>query len=245
MYTPSVDDTPQMMKTHPRLAHPPLVEALFEMRFQPKSPYTLLPGRLYDQLADSFPDAEELNVGIPIQLPPIPGMPPIVRHRFSRDQNTRMYQVGPGVLSINHTDYSTFEFFLEDIRRVISALLKLGHAGGVTRLGLRYINRMPLDRPVVDIVVAKFELPAILQDHAQGWTAVAELAFGDDTMNVACATVNADGREMLQLDTDLFRDAIPDALGFDAIIEWIERAHERVYQVFVAMLQPHYFEEIS
>ena len=92
-----------------KLTHPPLIEAILEVRWQlqqqapgvavdPK--YKLLVGRLYDRLSRDYPFYEPL----PTASMPDEMLGYVVQHRFrTADGAWPLVQVGPGLVTLNDT----------------------------------------------------------------------------------------------------------------------------------------------
>jgi uncharacterized protein (TIGR04255 family) len=236
-----------MVAEHPQLERPPLVEALFELRFQPNLAYGLLPGQMLDLLRNAFPTAIELNAAnLPVDLPSNIQFPPIVRHRFSSEDGHRMFQLGSGVLSVNHTAYERFAGLREDVERVLTALLEIGAVGRFQRLGLRYINRIEVDQRARETFVsARDTLPPVLAERIRQRRLIYSVSFGNDQMNVGLVDLTFDDRPVLDIDLDYF---LPDASAFPVDVEhtliWLQTAHDNVYEVFMSLLAPEYLEEI-
>jgi uncharacterized protein (TIGR04255 family) len=229
---------------HPQLARSPLVEALFEVRFVSNLPYGLLPGQMLDRLADSFPDAIELDAAhLPSNLPE--PFPPVVRHRFRSGDGSRMFQTGIGLASVNHTAYTRFAGLRADVEKVLDSLIDLGGLNSLSRLGLRYINRIDAGRPWPEITSALYSLPGAIEDRLKQRRLLFNLEFGDDRMNVVLADNVVDGSPKLDIDLDFHRpnarSLVPSVL---AILSWLDTAHEEVYQAFMSLLAETYLDEI-
>ena len=143
------------------LKNKPLVEAIFELRWNLQEPapgmkiaphYKLLIGRLYDKLSDEYPFHEQL---------PAASMPDeiagyIVQHRFRKDKDKwPLVQLGPGIITINDTEGYVWEDFEERITQAISILFKVYPESKtnliVNKLLLRYIDAIAFDFEKDDI----------------------------------------------------------------------------------------------
>jgi uncharacterized protein (TIGR04255 family) len=229
-------------QVHPRLARPPVVEALFELRFTPLVSYGLLPGRLFDSLQKDFPESEELGAAsLPLDVP----MPGLVRHRFKSADGTKLYQTGNGVLSVNHTAYGGYDDLRRDVELVLDAVVALDAVGQVERLGVRYINRMLLDRAWNEVTTATYGLPAFMSARVEGRQLHYTLKYDKDTMDLALGDVSVEATQMLQLDLDYHRENANQTPERDAIMMWLDAAHDSVYQAFTGLLTEAYFAEIK
>jgi len=107
------------------LKNKPLVEAIFEIRWELQEPapgmkidphYKILIGRIYDRVKDKYPFHEQL---------PTANMPDViagyvVQHRFRKDKDKwPLIQIGPGIITLN----DTYGYVWEDFERRIYDLL--------------------------------------------------------------------------------------------------------------------------
>ncbi|MBI5764431.1 MAG: TIGR04255 family protein [Planctomycetes bacterium] len=136
------------------LKNKPLVEAIFEIRWQlsKKAPgieydphYRLLLGRLFDRLQSEYPEHEQLDAAnIPDE---IAGQ--VVQHRFRVGASKwPLIQLGPGICTVNDTAEYTWSSYQ---RHVVKAKNHLYDAHPkpselrVESLSLRYINAIEID----------------------------------------------------------------------------------------------------
>ena len=232
-----------MSTPHPRLQKPPLIEAVFELRFSIDTPYGLIPGRMFDELRDDFPDAEELqNANLPLNIP----FPAVVRHRFRSGDGGKLFQTGNGVLSVNHVVYSQYNDLRGDVERVIEVVIKLALVKEVRRVGLRYINQMTLDRPWSAITTLTDNVPEAVGSKIRDRRLHYSLEYQPDRMNMNLANVTGDDGEKLQVDLDFFRQEVDlPQMQTQAILQWLDIAHERLYEAFMSLLTEEYLREIK
>jgi uncharacterized protein (TIGR04255 family) len=228
-----------------KLEAPPLVEAVCEMRLAPTTnawDWTL-PGRLYDKIKNEFPNISEVP-GILVNLgPEAPTAPPFPeRLQMKRKDSSAMVQVAPYVLAVNQlTPYPGWEGFKALILSVYSQYAGICVESRIVRVGLRYINQItlppkgfdlgafitmdpvlngPLDRPLVTFY-QRYELqhdsPGGVLIHQTGIQAVA-------------------GKPHLMVDLDFVSPAWPSDAKCESIASWLDQAHGRIYESFVASL---------
>lgn len=137
------------------LKNKPLVEAIFELRWNLQEPapgmkidphYKLLIGRLYDKLNDEYPFHEQL----PAAAMPDEIVGHMVQHRFRRDKDKwPLVQIGPGIITVNDTEGYVWEDFEERILRAVSTIFEVYPESKdnlkVNRLLLRYIDAITFD----------------------------------------------------------------------------------------------------
>lgn len=143
------------------LKNKPLVEAIFELRWNLQEPapgmridphYKLLIGRLYDKLNDEYPFHEQL----PAATMPDEIAGYIVQHRFRKDKDKwPLVQIGPGITTVNDTEGYVWEDFEKRIIQTVNILFEVYPESKsnltVNRLLLRYIDAIAFDFEKDDI----------------------------------------------------------------------------------------------
>jgi len=144
-----------------KLTHPPLVEAILEVRWrlQEQAPgvavdpkYKLLVGRLFDRLNRDYPFHEPL----PTASMPDEMLGYVVQHRFRTAEGVwPLVQVGPGLVTLNDTHDYTWKAFEAKSRHLVDALYSAyPDAQSALRIGslqLRYIDAIPFDFESADV----------------------------------------------------------------------------------------------
>lgn len=147
------------------LQNKPLVEAIFELRWElrdsvPPVPgikvdphYKILVGGLFDRLRARYPFHEELpSASIPNEIAGY-----IVQDRFRRGENQwPLIQSGPGILTLNSTSDYTWSNFLDQIKQIIDKFIEVYPDPKTLRLQnlvLRYINAMEFNFETDDIFI--------------------------------------------------------------------------------------------
>lgn len=226
----------------------PLVEAVCEFRYAPSPRWDwTVPGRLFEQLKDEFPETETTGTG-PIELSPgqvvniefpVFSSPQLVR--FKRRDGTALIQVGPGMLAVNHmaVGYS-WDAFRTLIGRVRAMHDELSLAPPLSRVGLRYINRLPLGAGALkDVIGPVPHLTGELDRTMPGFYQRLELEHDDigAVLIVQIGLQALDGQHLAVVDLDMGTrpGRVPDPAGLDA---WLVAAHDRVKRAFEATLSP-------
>jgi len=145
------------------LKNKPLVEAIFELRWELQSiktginidpHYKLLIGRLYDRVCKEYPFHEQLpTANIPEEM-----VSYVVQHRFRKGENKwPLIQIGPGIMTVNDTEGYVWEDFGERTLKAVEALFKAYPDAKenlkINRLLLRYIDAIHFDFENEDIFV--------------------------------------------------------------------------------------------
>lgn len=137
------------------LKNKPLVEAIFELRWNLQEPapgmkidphYKLLIGRMYDRVNDEYPFPEPL----PTATMPDEIAGYVVQHRFRKGKDEwPLIQIGPGIITLNDTEGYVWENFEERIIYVLNTLFETypeaENTLKVNGLLLRYIDAVTFD----------------------------------------------------------------------------------------------------
>jgi len=133
------------------LSKPPILEAIFEMRWNLASvpntqarrdpAYPLLYGRLYDRFKKDYSLVEDLPS---VQAHP-DASPYIVRHRMRKAADKwPLVQVGPGIITINEGKEYSWDKFREEIVRIFEAFTDFYPQSSfplnIIKTELRFIN---------------------------------------------------------------------------------------------------------
>ena len=140
----------------PVLLQPPLLEAIFEVRWELEQvqqtgglrdpSYPMMYGRLYEKLKKELPIIEDLPT---TQMHP-EANPFIVRHRMRKSKDGwPLVQVGPGVLTVNETKDYSWTGFRSLIARCVESIQESFPTGGIPlnfiKCEIRYVNGFPFD----------------------------------------------------------------------------------------------------
>jgi uncharacterized protein (TIGR04255 family) len=251
-----------------KLTHPPLVEAILEVRWrlQEQAPgvavdpkYKLLVGRLFDRLSRDYPFHEPL----PTASMPDEMLGYVVQHRFRTAEGVwPLVQVGPGLVTLNDTQDYTWKAFEAKSRQLVDELYS-AYPDAITalRIGslqLRYIDAIPFDFKRTDVF-------QFLADHLKttlafspdlfagvpvnptprGLNAMFEFATDHPTgtLRVRLARgkrqdVDALILEMVLISEDIDAPDMP--AGFAA---WLDAAHNVIHDTFFKMIEGHLEEQ--
>lgn len=136
------------------LKNKPLVEAIFELRWELQEPkpgikidphYKIAIGRIYDRVKDEYPFHEQLVTST--MSDEISGY--IVQHRFRKSKSGwPLIQIGPGIITLNDTDGYVWEDFKEKINNITEILFETypdAQNLKVSEIILRYIDAIEFD----------------------------------------------------------------------------------------------------
>lgn len=239
---------------------PPLIEALCEFQFVEEGWDWTIPGLIYRELKDRFPQKRQAQVvEFEVQAEPsqfsqrVKGGPGWMQ--FLRSDESALVQVGPNLLVVNHLPpYPHWNEFKVLILDVLSVYQRVARPKGFRRIGLRYINR-------IETPGTSFDLPTYfnLRPHLP---AAIEAPYGTVLMRVelqhdmdqgqllltfARAVDGDDAAPVFVLDLD-FATTSAGELSQDSVCGWIEQAHSRIEMAFEACVTDalrEFFEEIK
>ncbi len=155
------------------LKNKPLIEAIFEIRWELKEiaeglktdpHYKILVGSLYSQLKNEYPYHETLPAAsIPDEI-----AGHVIQHRFRTEKNKwPLIQIGPGILTVNDTEGYIWEDFEKKVIHVINVLLHNYPEPDNLRIAslmLRYIDAVEFDfesEGVFDFLSEKMKMTII------------------------------------------------------------------------------------
>jgi uncharacterized protein (TIGR04255 family) len=140
----------------PILLHPPLLETIFEIRWEIEQDaqngrmrdpsYPMMYGRLYERLKKDFPLVEDLPS---VQAHP-EAAPYVPRHRMRKDKTSYpLIQVGPGIITVNDSKGYSWTKFQALILRLIESVVELYPNETLPlnfiKAELRYVNGIRFD----------------------------------------------------------------------------------------------------
>jgi uncharacterized protein (TIGR04255 family) len=143
----------------------PLLEAIFELRFQPTVPTAgdLLPGLLYSELKAEYPNVQALQMAmLPREVrEKEPNLLHQATHRLSGA--SKLVQVGDRVVSLSLTaPYPGWAKFKDAILQLLKATSGTGMLRVPERLSFRYINVIRADEaePQLPLLNLRIDSPA-------------------------------------------------------------------------------------
>lgn len=242
------------------LANAPLVEAIFEIRWQQPelqagmlqdANYSLLIGRLYDRLNKYYPIHQQL----PTALIPAEIAGGVIQHRFrTGEEQWPLIQLGPGILTVNDLKQSYhWHNFSSQIIQSADALFTAYPQPNkliINHLALRYINALDFDFAADDTLrflqknlKINITFPSFLQEMP-----ITKLVRLDNTFSFQCSQPNAkinirftQGRkddqealiwEMVVVSTDQDIPTLPQDLE-----HWLNDAHSIIETWFFNLIE--------
>lgn len=203
-------------------------EVLLEIRFTPNQDISLIVGRLYEKLRDKYPEFKNLNI------PDFPGNIPefdkIVKYRFYSADKKELYNLGKGILSINTLKYSGFADFQKQSEAVLKLHKELSGLPTITRIGLRYINKIPFINEGKQIFNIKFSLPDLLNRIEKGFN-YKSIGKNNDTVLITSLFTEPFSKKTITLDFDCY---ITKETSYDVsnILTWSKESYKFIKEAF-------------
>lgn len=244
------------------LKNKPLVEAIFELRWELKDlepgrkidpHYKILIGSIYEKIKDEYSFHEQLlSATIPDEL-----IPYGVQHRFRKGKNQwPLIQIGPGIVTLNDTEDYTWDDFERRIFKVVDTIFgvyPISEELAIKELILRYIDAIDFDfnrDSIFDFLKENMKITIDVNQELFNDTGVSDLP-SELNLNFAFPSKRPEGIMHLRLmrgkregKDALIWEIIFQSIGEDApknkdqIIAWANEAHElTVYTWFFKIIE--------
>jgi uncharacterized protein (TIGR04255 family) len=229
-----------------RYEHPPVVEAACEFRFDPASPWDLaMPGLMYEQLLDRFPQREsavgvETTIGVGPEGVTTQQMSKQERlHLRSADGATTLQLAQNYLLLSRGAPYPGWVELKPSIVAAYETFVEVAKPTDFFRAGLRYINRFELPGATIELEDF-FNFGLRIEDSSNlvmsDFLVIATFPQGGerDELRARLASVpheRPDVAVAIVLDLD-YATAAPSTVGLDDVPYWLELAHGTIETVF-------------
>lgn len=248
------------------LSRAPLIEAMFELHWVPSREqepaligplvetiqdpdYQVLIGAMFSRLRNKYPIHEPLPFSNVTLVPRF-----TVQHRFRAGENSwPVFQLGPGVLTVNFTDTYTWESFEAAVYEVLGALIE-SHPSlerfHVIESRLRYINGVPF--PGADLfsfLAESLRVTVKVEQDLFSNTPVGVEPLGFDlrlgfptiqppgALQVGFTRGQRGGGDALIWDTMLHSVGDDAPATQDSVVHWMSDAHSVVHDWFFRTIQ--------
>jgi uncharacterized protein (TIGR04255 family) len=141
-------------------AHPPIQEALCEFKFEPAEWDPTLPGRFQAAVTERYPGKPREQQLVTARFVVFPGQPlpqvtpqqRPVRVQFTSEDGKRVLSVGPDAVSAHRlAPYTSWEDFRPDIERALEDFRAVAKPKQLTRVGVRYVNRIVIPKVPIEL----------------------------------------------------------------------------------------------
>lgn len=242
-----------------KLASPPLIEAICEFRFSSEEQWNwTVPGQLYDLLKlDGFSErGQRQAIGIELsaksELSSVGHVPAgIDRVQMKQKDGSAMVQVGPHLLSINLSTYSSWDDFLKMILNVLEKYSEIASRTPFKRIGLRYINQILIDKrgeEIGEYIQLDPPIPPSIDRPLQHFYQRYEFVH-DEPEGILIHQTGLIGKSeesrYIMLDFDFTSSKISHLKNNKDVSGWLTLAHAHIEDGFVASINPALLKEMK
>lgn len=239
------------------LKNPPLIEAACEFQFDPDSEWDwTIPGRLFEKIGDEFSERAEVHrLGLTVQEVGREAPPPAViksgpdRLHLKRKDGSAIVQVGPRMLGINQRrPYPNWATFRELILRIYKTYREIAGSNGLARIGLRYINEIPKkNMAFASITTVWPTLSGNLDRDISHFFQRYEFKHSKPKGILIHQTGQQlrGNKLVIMLDLDFVAKSVGRIKSESSVAKWLDGAHERVEESFIASLKPDFFDQLK
>lgn len=235
-----------------KLKTPPLIEALCEFRFAESANWDwVLPGQLYDKIKNDFPVRDQIQ-GIGFQVKASPKVKPAAsihtlpdRVQLKRADGSSMVQVGYHLLAVNQLrPYTSWTEFRAFIMSIFETYHEIAEEIDLERIGLRYINQLAVTDLLInagDALTLTPPLTGVLDRPIHAFYQRYEIEQENPEGILVHQTgtqIDEHDNPVFVLDLDFGSTKVKELKNAEAVKNWLELAHDRMYEAFVASLKP-------
>jgi uncharacterized protein (TIGR04255 family) len=227
----------------------PIVEAIFEVRFTSLVPWTTLPGMLFAQIRDKYPEQKSLPLAqVPEELR---NQDPNLANRplLQFLGNGFLVQAGPRLVSLatKTNEYPGWHAINQELVWLLDKLRQAGVVRETERIGVRYIDFFPSD------VLSRFLLGVrVSEQPLTGAECTVTTVLRNGPLAIRLLLTNAAFVEMKDgpkkkgtvLDADAWFGAL-DANVFENGLERFGEAHQKIKELFFGLLRPEFLATMN
>ncbi len=225
---------------------PPVVEALCELFLIGSTWDDTVLGSFYDKIKDQFPRKRQLQIyEAKVEFAGAGGTAAGVRQKqprmqFLTESGDRLVQVAENLLVVNQlVPYPNFEKWEPLIYSMLSIYCELANPKAISRVGLRYINRVVIPQPAIhmeDYFTVYPQLPKGMGDVHGAFMVHVELPFveKDHVVLVTFGTTPTQKEQEIAYLLDLY-DTTPmsnTTLSVEQLAAHVKIAHENIETAF-------------
>lgn len=226
----------------------PIVDALFEIRFNSKGFKGAVFGLIYDSIKSYFPNDP---ISLPIlQIPePLREQDPSLKHKphYRLENDKYIVQIGQDVLTISQRmPYRGWEEFFDYINQLLKVIIKEDIIKDVFRLGLRYVNIFNgeiLSKLTFDISIPNVNL---IKDNTSIRTEIKDGSFMNTLQITNNTEINFNGSNSISsiIDIDTYKTYTDNQflLNFE---DEINEAHKSEKTLFYSILNDRFIKTLN
>ncbi|MDZ8138243.1 MAG: TIGR04255 family protein [Nostoc sp. DedQUE04] len=241
--------------TRRQYSNPPIEEAVCELRFAPGQAWNFtVPGLFYEKARDLYTGepSEQNSIATEFKFSRMQVVSPEVtltqdlpKFLFPSADGTKLVGVGPNLLSIHSLrPYEGWDEFSKRIEQALQLYLEVAKPVGITRISLRYINRIVISSPDQAIDLSDYvniypQLPDDLPSHISEFVTQAELIYEDIPAKLAITLSDSEpqpGEVVFILDLDISQAWVEKPLSFEEVLSNLHELKSREGQVFESLI---------
>jgi len=236
------------MELRKHYSRPPITEAVIDVRVDLSDEVTLETlARVYSNIEVAYPKCQELlivqgEIMVGASVEATANQSHIGYGFVSSDRKQSFQARMDGFSFIRLAPYDCWETFRDEAKRLWHIYQSVAKPKAITKLAVRYINRLDLPLPFDDFKDYLRTLPEVSPDLPQGLSGYfmqlqipQEKLKGMLVLNEAIIPPSKSEVVSVLLDIDLFRES--DISNDEAVIwDFLEQLHDRTDQVFEACI---------
>jgi len=213
----------------------PIREVDFEIRFTPRLRVQAEMWRFQEDLLEDYPE-----VGLESAI--LPNGTTLNNTVFQNQRKARVIKVSAQNMALAFSSYRDFEEFKDEIQRRAGSFCKIFDIGSLTRIGLRYVNEIPLPTQQADSITRYvrplMEFDRIPLGSVQQFAMQVTAGLNDHMVLIRTAMLAGPLRTYI-LDIDAYTEAVRPA---SEIASLIDRFHDSAQRVFLDHVTEEYRE---
>jgi uncharacterized protein (TIGR04255 family) len=218
--------------------NPPLLEAVFEIRFPPELTIECKKDEYYNLIRSEFPE-----INLPIVDSPEPY--PLRNYLFRDSKREKGIQFSINKCSFHRYKYLGFNQFKEESLKDLNLFAQKFKIQTLNRTGLRYINHIPILRENGIIPLGKFlnfgyKTPKSIPDAYEFLHTVLFIKLGEGSLRLLIQYRKLQDEketEIIILDFDYFFEG---DLEFSKVETYINESHKHTKTIFEELVTEHY-----
>lgn len=217
----------------------PLYEAVFQIRFAGELSVEVARAKIQDAVRSELPKlyVPRAKEGQALALQAV---------QLHSGDDTEMIGLAMNSFAYHTRRYAGYEAFQQRVRRFWAVFSEHVHVHQLVRVGLRYINHIPILRqnedspiPLRDYLNIGLDIPPSIRGDLIDFNTTLVERTDEGVLRIAIEhkKVEAPPSEMLLLDFDF---AQKDGLLVSAVDEYLERAHRHTKRIFLELVSEKY-----
>lgn len=238
-----------MMKLPKNISPCPIIEAIFEVRFDSGLPGDAIFGIAYNSFKEEYPNLIKLPI---LQLPEqIRNSDPALMYNphYQLRNNNFIAQIGPKVISIaKQKPYGTWEIFYDKIVSTFKNVADLNIITNINRIALKYVNFFP-NCNIIDNSNLTLSLGGVpLDSEAISLETTVTTIDSVSVLKILTnATITLNNTKMAGsiADIDTVLSKIPEDIDLNDLGRYATTLHQDEKQLFYKILSEDYMETLE